>query len=321
MTDVISTTRLTKYYGNKRVVNCLNLKVEQGQVYGFLGRNGAGKSTTIKMLMGMVRPNSGEAELLGEKISELSPQTRERIAYIAEGHPLYNWMSIGEAVKFTQAFYTQWNATLVEQILDHFELSRKQKLRRLSNGQRAQVSLALAVAPEPELLILDDPTLGLDTVVRRDFLESLIQIIQRKGRTILFSSHVLGDVERVADRIGIMVNGVLRVDCPTDHFRESVKKLVLDFSAPAPEQFDCPGLVNSWHRGSQLELILVGYDEAQRTAVESLEPRSIQVIDLNLEEAFVEYTRGQKRSLPLFAQEDHDAKNNHVQSTGDQGVA
>lgn len=317
MTDVIRTFRLTKHYDTRRVVNCLNLRVQRGQVYGFLGRNGAGKSTTIKMLMGMVQPDSGESELLGEKVSTMSPKTRERIAYIAEGHPLYNWMTVGEAVRFTQAFYSNWNHTLVEQILDHFELSRKQKLRRLSNGQRAQVSLALAVAPEPELLILDDPTLGLDTVVRRDFLESLIQIIHRKGRTILFSSHILGDVERVADRIGIMVDGVLRVDCPTDHFRESVKKLVLDFPGPAPEAVDCPGLVNSWNLGSQLELVLVGYDEAQRTAVEALQPRSIEIIDLNLEEAFIEYTRGRKRSLPLFAMEE----SRHDQSVGDQGIA
>lgn len=293
------------------------MQVQRGQVYGFLGRNGAGKSTTIKMLMGMVQPDSGEAELLGEKVSELRPETRERIAYIAEGHPLYNWMTIAEAEKFTRAFYRRWNTALVDQIFDHFELSRKQKLRRLSNGQRAQVSLALAVAPEPELLILDDPTLGLDTVVRRDFLESLIQIIQREGRTILFSSHVLGDVERVADRIGIVVNGVLRVDCPTDHFRESIKKLVLDFNGPAPEHVDCPGLVNSWNLGTQLELVLVGYDDLQRQTIESLEPRSIEVVDLNLEDAFIEYTRGKKRSLPLFAQEE----SRDDQDTGDQGAA
>jgi len=317
VTDVIHTSRLTKHYGNKRVVDCLDLRVKQGQVYGFLGRNGAGKSTTIKMLLGMVRPDSGSAELLGENVAELRPETRARIAYIAEGHPMYNWMTVGEAVRFTRAFYSTWNDTLLEQILDHFELSRKQKLRRLSNGQRAQVSLALAVAPEPELLILDDPTLGLDTVVRRDFLESLIQIIHRKGRTILFSSHILGDVERVADRIGIMVDGVLRVDCPTDYFRESVKKLVLDFNGPAPEHVECKGLVNTWCRGSQLELVLVGYDDAQRTAIEALEPRNIEVVDLNLEEAFIEYTRGRRRSLPLFAQEE----SHHDTSTGDQGAA
>ncbi len=316
MTDVIRTDGLTKFYGTKCVVNRLNLRIQQGQVYGFLGRNGAGKSTTIKMLMGMVQPDSGGAELLGESITDMKPETRGRIAYIAEGHPLYNWMTVAEAVRFSRSFHRQWNNTLAEQILDHFELPRKRKLRRLSNGQRAQVSLAIAVAPEPELLILDDPTLGLDTVVRRDFLESLIQIIQREGRTILFSSHILGDVERVADRIGVMVDGVLRVDCPTDHFRESVKKLVLDFAGPAPEDFTCPGLVNSWNLGSQLELVLVGYDEEQRAAVESLEPRNIEIVDLNLEEAFIEYTRGRRRSLPFLAQETGDD-----QSTRDQGAA
>ena len=108
MTDVIKTHRLTKHYGDQRVVDCLNLRVEQGQVYGFLGRNGAGKSTTIKMLLGMVQPDYGEAELLGEKVSELNPKTRQRIAYIAEGHPLYNWMTISEAIRFTRAFYSHW---------------------------------------------------------------------------------------------------------------------------------------------------------------------------------------------------------------------
>ena len=316
MTDVIRTHRLTKHYGSQRVVDSLNLRIQRGQVYGFLGRNGAGKSTTIKMLMGMVQPDFGTAELLGEPVENLSPETRSRIAYIAEGHPLYNWMSIDEAVKFNRAFYPQWNDTLIEQILDHFELPRKRKLRRLSCGQRAQVSLALAVASEPELLILDDPTLGLDTVVRRDFLESLIQIIHREGRTILFSSHILGDVERVADRIGILVDGVLRVDCPTDHFRESVKKLVLTFAGPAPEDFSCPGMVQCWNRGTELELVLVGYDDTQRAAVEALGPRNIEVVDLNLEEAFIEYTRGKRRSLPLFAQEVR-----HAQGTSDQGAA
>ncbi len=135
------------------------------------------------------------------------------------------------------------------QILDHFGLSRRAKIRRLSNGQRAQVSLALAVAADPELLVLDDPTLGLDTVVRRDFLESMIQIIQRRGRTILLSSHILGDVERVADRIGIIVDGVLRVDCPTEHFKQSVRKVVLEFDREPPPLPGLPGLVGSWQVG------------------------------------------------------------------------
>jgi ABC-2 type transport system ATP-binding protein len=225
-------------------------------------------------------------------------------------------MTVDEAIRFTRAFYSRWNHVLVDQILDHFELPRRQKLRRLSRGQQAQVSLALAVAPDPELLVLDDPTLGLDTVVRRDFLESLIQIIQRQGRTILFSSHILGDVERVADRIGILIDGVLRVDCRTETFRESVRKLILEFAGHPPESPAIPGLVSWRHSGTGLEVVLVGYDDAQREAVEALGPLSIEVLDLNLEDAFIEYTRGPRRSLPLFATELEDA-----QSARDQGAA
>ena len=316
MGDAIVTERLTKHFGDRRVVDSLDLRIPQGSVYGLLGRNGAGKSTAIKMIMGMVRPDSGRATLLGEDSATLSEPTRARIAYLAEGHPLYGWMTIDEAVKFTRSFYPRWNEALVDQILDHFELRRKQKFRRLSCGQRAQVSLALAVAPDPELLVMDDPTLGLDTVVRRDFLESLIQIIQRQGRTILFSSHVLGDVERVADRIGLMVGGVLRVDCRTETFRESVRKLVLSFAGYPPESLNIPRLVSSRQVGPNLEIVLVGYDDEQREAIEALKPLSIEVQDLNLEDAFIEYTRGPRRSLPLFATELADAE-----STRDQGAA
>lgn len=314
--NVIVTHRLTKHYGHKRVVDSLDLRVPRGSVYGLLGRNGAGKSTVIKMLMGLVQPDYGRVELLGETIDQLQSATRAKIAYLAEGHPLYGWMTIGEAVRFTRAFYPTWNHTLCEQVLDCFELSQRQKIRTLSRGQQAQVSLALAISPDPELLVLDDPTLGLDTVVRRDFLESLIQIIQRQGRTILFSSHLLGDVERIADRIGVLVKGVLRVDCPTDHFRNSIKKIVLEFAGVPPDAPSCAGLISVRQVGPSLELVLVGYDDAQREAIEALDPRSIEVLHLNLEDAFIEYTRGPRRSLPVFATE-----NGNVSSARDQGAA
>ena len=303
MSDIIAIHRLTKYYGRRRAVDSLDLRVPRGSVYGLLGRNGAGKSTVIKMLLGMVHPDYGRAELFGEDARQLRPETRAKIAYLAEGHPLYRWMSVGEAVRFARAFYPRWNGPLVEQILDHFGLSPRAKLRRLSNGQRAQVSLALAVAADPELLILDDPTIGLDTVVRRDFLESLIQIIQRRGRTILFSSHILGDVERVADRIGVIVNGVLRVDCPTDHFKDTLRKVVLEFDRDPPTFPAVPGLVSDRQVGRSRELIIVGYNEEHRRAAEALGSRAIDVIELNLEDAFIEYTRGPRRGLPIFTGE------------------
>jgi ABC-2 type transport system ATP-binding protein len=315
LSDAIVVEHLSKAYGPKWVVKDVNLKVPTGCVYGFLGRNGAGKSTTIKMLTGMLRPDSGSVTLLGDDVATITPQVRARIAYMAEGHPLYSWMTIGQIVNFTRPFYEDWDQTLVDQVLDHFELSRKQKCGRLSKGQQAQVSLALAMAPDPELLILDDPTLGLDTVVRRDFLEALIQLIQSRGRTILFSSHVLGDVERVATRIGVMVDGVLRVDCPTEMFRESVRKVVAEFSDEPPDFPGCEGLV-SWRRvGLTLELVIVNWGEAQKSVVESLEPRWIDVADLNLEDTFIEYTRGSRRSLPLFVREKDRAKSAAVERT------
>ena len=306
---------LSKAYGPKWVVKDLNLKVPTGCVYGFLGRNGAGKSTTIKMLTGMLQPDAGKITLLGNDIATMRPAVRARIAYMAEGHPLYAWMTIGQIVQFTRSFYENWDQALVDQILDHFELSRKQKCGRLSRGQQAQVSLALAIAPDPELLILDDPTLGLDTVVRSDFLEAVIQLIHSRGRTIFFSSHVLGDVERVANRIGVMVDGVLRVDCPTEMFRESVRKVVVEFRDEPPDFPGCEGLV-SWRRvGLSLELVIVNWSDSQKAIVESLEPRWIDVADLNLEDTFIEYTRGSKRSLPLFTREKDRADGTAVERT------
>lgn len=322
MDDAIRTYQLTKYYGRRKVVDGLNLRVPRGSVYGLLGRNGAGKSTTLKMITGMVQPDFGRVELLGADAAELPPTTRARIAYLAEGHPLYAWMTVRQAVAFMLAFYPEADRSVVEQILDHFDLAPKARISRLSRGQRAQVSLALAVAPDPELLILDDPTLGLDPNVRRDFLESMIQIIQRRGRTILFSSHILGDVERVADRVGVMIDGVLRVDCPADHFKKSVRKVVVEFGRQPPPLPPCPGLLSDWEVGTRRELVFVHYGPPQRAALEALQPQQVEVLDLNLEDAFIEYTRGPRRSLPLFMNGPADSTGGQNDaSAGTQGAA
>jgi ABC-2 type transport system ATP-binding protein len=209
-------------------------------------------------------------------------------------------MTVGEAARFTRQFATRWNQRFLDGILDHFGISTRSKIGRLSNGQRAQVSLALALAPDPELLILDDPTLGLDTVVRRDFLESMIHLIQRSGRTILFSSHILGDVERVADRIGILADGVLRVDCPTDYFKQSLRRLVLEFTGDVPLFPKCAGLVSQRRIGGRLELVVIDFGDEQRAIAESLMPVAIEVLEMNLEDAFIAYTRGEYRPLPSF---------------------
>jgi ABC-2 type transport system ATP-binding protein len=322
VTHVIQTNRLTKYFGAKCVVSGLTVQIPTGTVYGFLGRNGAGKSTTIRMLMGMVQPSSGTAEVLGHDAAALPAEVRDRVAYLAEGHPLYRWMTVAEAVKFSRAFYPgRWNGPMLDQILDHFELPSRSKIRRLSHGQRAHVALALAIAPDPDLLILDDPTLGLDTVARRDFLMSMIQLVERQGRTILFSSHILSDVERVADRIGILVDGVLRVDCPTEHFKESVRKVVVEFAGRPPKLPACPGLVNAWESGNRLELVIVNFGPEQQHLIESLSPLAWDVVGLNLEDAFVAYTRGGRQSPPAFDMKPGPAHQGAHDGDRDRGAA
>ena len=248
----------------------------------------------------------------------MPPQTRGRIAYLAEGHPLYGWMTVAEAARFARSFHAdRWDQPLLDQVLEHFEIPARARVRRLSNGQRANVALALAIAPDPDLLVLDDPTLGLDTVARHDFLLSMIHLVQRQGRTILFSSHILADVERVADRIGILVDGVLRVDCPTERFKEAVRKVVLEFAGKPPAFPGCAGLVQAWEVGRRLELVVVDFGEEQQRVVEALRPLAWDVAGLNLEDAFVADTRGPRRSLPVFG----DDVTEGSESTSDRGAA
>ena len=159
------------------------------------------------------------------------------------------------------------------------------------------MALAQAIAPDPDLLILDDPTAGLDTVARREFLVSLIELIQREGRTIFFSSHIISDVQRVADRVGILVDGVLRVDCRTPDFMDSVRKVVLGFPCQPPRFPGCEGLVSAREVGHRLELVIVNFGDSQREVVESLEPATWDVLEMSLEDAFIEYTRGTRGSF------------------------
>ncbi|MFC1762646.1 ABC transporter ATP-binding protein [Planctomycetota bacterium] len=206
---VIKTSGLTKYYGIQPVVDHLDIEIPRGCICGFLGRNGAGKTTTIKMLLGLINPTAGSAKVLDCDSAQLRPDIRQRIGYVTEGHRLFRWMSIKRLEQFQRAFFPkQWDSQFFYEMIEYFELSPKKKIKHLSNGQRAQVSLALALtlAPRPELLIMDDPTLGLDAAIRRQFLEGMINLIMQEGRTVLFSSHILGDVERVCDRLLVLFN-------------------------------------------------------------------------------------------------------------------
>lgn len=289
---VLETEGLTKYYGSIPAVDHLDLKIPRGCICGFVGRNGAGKTTAIKLMLGLLRPTAGTSRLLGCDSSELTPAIRQRIGYVTEGHRLFRWMSIAELEKFQRSFFpNQWDGKFFADMIEYFELPKKKKIKHLSNGQRAQVSLALALAPNPELLIMDDPTLGLDAAIRRQFLEGMIELIMREGRTVLFSSHILGDVERVSDRIVVIDKGVLRANCSLEQFQKAIKKVILIFSEAAPDEVKIDGLLHCKRSEKQIELTLVGTNDEQiAECTKRAGAENYDIVKMNLEDQFIEYT-------------------------------
>jgi ABC-2 type transport system ATP-binding protein len=289
---VLQTEGLTKYYGGTLAVDHLNMKIPQGCICGFVGRNGAGKTTAIKLMLGLLKPTAGSSRLLGCDSAALTPAIRQRIGYVTEGHRLFRWMSISELEKFQRSFFPkQWDDKFFADMIEYFNLPKKKKIKHLSNGERAQVSLALALAPNPELLIMDDPTLGLDAAIRRQFLEGMIELIMREGRTVLFSSHILGDVERVSDRILVIDKGVLRANCSLDEFRAAVKKVILSFAGSPPAEVDIEGLLHCRRSENELELILVNTpDEQIGNWADKNKAENYQIAKMNLEDQFIEYT-------------------------------
>jgi ABC-2 type transport system ATP-binding protein len=306
MGNALQARDVVKYYGDKCVCRSINLSVPEGVVYGLLGRNGAGKSTLLKIAMGLVRPDRGRVDVLGHDAWNLDPQVKARIAFTAEGHPLPRWMSVNELVQFTASFYTRWQPETANQLLSHFRLPRASSVKALSNGQRAQLSLTIALAIDPDLLVLDDPTLGLDPVVRRDVLDAIVRFVQRPGRTVIISTHQMSDVERIADRVGVVVDGVLRVDAPVDRFREAIKRIVVSFDGEPPRFPAFDGLVDVRRERNTLTAIVVDWDERKRRMVAALDPQMVEAFDLSMEDAFVEYTRGSGANFPDLVKEPAD---------------
>ena len=283
---------LTKYYKSHLALDHMDLRVPRGCICGFVGRNASGKTTAIKLMLGLLKPTAGSSRVLGCDSQCLTPVIRQRIGYVSEGHRLFNWMTVSELEKFQQVFFPgQWDDNFFAEMIEYFSLPKNKKIKYFSNGQRAQVSLALALAPNPEILIMDDPTLGLDAAIRHQFLEGMIELILREGRTVFFSTHILADVERVADRIVVIDKGLLRANCTLEKFREAVKKVKLRFEDSAPAEVDIDGLLHYKRNEKELELTLVGTDEEKIADWAKLKgAEKFQIVKISLEDQFIEFT-------------------------------
>src|SRR5262245_38825579 len=224
MSAVISVRQLTKRYGSKVVVDRLQLEVPQGAIYAFLGDNGAGKTSTIKVLVGMHPPDGGTATILGQDCWARAVPLRHRIGYVPERPRFYEWMTVNEIGWFTSSFHHPGYLDRYRDWCHRLGLDPKKRLRDLSKGGYARVGLALALAPEPEVLILDEPTSGLDLLTRRDFLASMVDLAAN-GRTILISSHGISELERIASHVGLLSHGRLLFSGPVDDIKKRFTRI------------------------------------------------------------------------------------------------
>jgi ABC-2 type transport system ATP-binding protein len=287
---VILTHDLTKSYGSMTAVHSLNLSIEPNCITAFLGQNGAGKSTTIKMLLGMVRPSSGEGTVLGRRVvdAEENCEIRQKVAYVAENKPLYGYMTVKQTIRFVSSFYSDWRVEVAKELLNEYRLPPQQKVRSLSKGMRTKLALLLAFARRPQLLILDEPSEGLDPVGIEHLLQTLIAQ-SAEGVTIFFSSHQIAEVERVADHVCILDQGCLVVDASLDQLRQYYRRIDLVFpSTPRECEFRLSGVEKIRTKGRKMSVLSSRNAAAVVERARALNAVSVEVAPVGLREIFLE---------------------------------
>jgi ABC-2 type transport system ATP-binding protein len=287
---IIQTRGLTKSYGSVQAVIDLHLAVEANRITGFLGRNGAGKSSTIKMLLGMIRPTAGEGTVLGYDIAvpAQSVELRRHVAYVAEDKRLYDYMTVEQMVRFTSGFYPDWRPETAQALLRKFELPPTRKVKSLSKGMRTKLALVLAFARRPKLLILDEPSEGLDPVAIEQLLEALVAQ-SAEGTAVFFSSHQIAEVERVADDVCIIEKGRLLVNSSLDHLRQFCRRIDLVFSdAPVEDAFRIPGVESIRTRGTAMSVFASSNSEIVVERARERHAVSVDVAPVGLREIFLE---------------------------------
>lgn len=288
----IETHGLAKHYGAVEAVRDLSLTVERGCITGFLGRNGAGKSTTIKMLLGMIRPTAGTGRVLGYDIADpaQSVEIRRRIAYVGEDKGLYGYMTVAELIRFTRSFYPDWQPDIEARLLREYQLPPERKIKAISKGMRTKLALLLALARRPELIILDEPSEGLDPVSIEELLQTL-QEVSDTGTSIFFSSHQLSEVERIADRVLMIDRGQLVMNTLLDDLLNNYRNITVESPALGPMlAFDLAGVERTRVKGRQARVLASSNVEGIVAHAHSL-GATTQVTPVNLRDVFLDIVR------------------------------
>jgi ABC-2 type transport system ATP-binding protein len=287
---VIKASGLTKCYGAFVAVRELNLRVPEQGITGFLGRNGAGKSTTIKMLLGMVHPTAGTGIVLGKHVDDRrqSREIRRQVAYVGEDKQMYAYMTVEQLIRFTRSFYSDWHSDHEQRLLKQYQLPLDRRVKALSKGMRTKLALLLALARRPALLILDEPSEGLDPVSIEELLQELAAV-RRAGTALFFSSHQITEVERVADHVCIMDRGRLVLAVSMDQLRQNCQRIKMAFETqPPPLEFHIEGVHHLRTSGREVTLFASHNVDAIVELARDLGAAVLEIAPINLREVFLE---------------------------------
>lgn len=294
----IDVTGLHKAFGAKHVLNGVNLQIPRGQVVGLLGLNGAGKSTLIKCLLGLLKPTHGSVTVLGRDAWHLDDEQKIKIGYVPQEITLYPWMTVKQTVDYVSAFYRTWDNRWSDELLRRWELPLNDRFGPLSVGQKQKLALVLALGHRPELLILDEPVASLDPVARRWFLESILEMAADEQHTVLFSTHITSDLERVASHVALMKEGQVVFYDELDALKDQVKRLRLRCDADLPMSFAVRGALSTSVEGRHAVVTVPLVSDELLVEVRQRWSADVEVEDLNLEEIFLEMHEGEKVEGP-----------------------
>jgi ABC-2 type transport system ATP-binding protein len=292
---IIETVGLRKQYQDVTALDGLNLSVPRGSIYALLGRNGAGKTTAMKTLMGLVRPTAGTARVFGlaAEQSAASILIRQRTGFISEERDLYESMTVAELIAFTAAFYPRWRADLADRYLRSFDLPPARAVKALSRGGRTKLALLLALCRSAELLMLDEATSGLDPVAAEEVLQTLISHVANEGTTVFFASHQIAEIEQISDHVVIIDRGRAVLEGALDDLRQAHRRVELVFEGDAPAvQFHSPGVVRVERRGRVLTVFASSGAEQIIEEARPLGPVSAEAHRVTLKEIFLELVSG-----------------------------
>jgi len=278
---------LTRRFGRKTALDNVDLTVPRGKVFGLVGENGAGKTTLIKHLLGLLKAQTGTVRVFGIDPTKAPEKVLARIGYLSENRDLPNWMRVRELMFYTQAFYPKWDEAYAEELLKTFGLDPTARIKTLSRGQRAQAGLLAALAHRPDLLLLDEPSSGLDPVVRRDILTAIIRTVAEEGRTILFSSHLLDEVERVADNVAMIHNGRIVMSAPLDEIKAQHHRVTLRFTEARTAPPDLPGALLWEGAGQEWTAVCDGQLDELTQHATAIDATIVEQSVPSLEEMFV----------------------------------